>query len=70
MQALDQKVDGLKLLHARPIGRTRRQEGLADGALQPIAQAILAPVIHAAWTEVENLDETERGAGGFGSTGR
>ena len=35
-----------------------------------IAQAVLAPVIHAAWTEVENLDETERGAAGFGSTGR
>jgi dUTP pyrophosphatase len=35
-----------------------------------IAQAVLAPVFHAAWTEVENLDETERGAGGFGSTGR
>ncbi len=35
-----------------------------------IAQAVLAPVIHVAWSEVENLDETERGAGGFGSTGR
>ncbi len=35
-----------------------------------IAQAVIAPVFHAAWTEVENLDETERGAGGFGSTGR
>jgi deoxyuridine 5'-triphosphate nucleotidohydrolase len=35
-----------------------------------IAQAVLAPVIHAAWNEVENLDETPRGAGGFGSTGR
>ncbi len=35
-----------------------------------IAQAVLAPVFRAAWTEVENLGETERGAGGFGSTGR
>jgi dUTP pyrophosphatase len=35
-----------------------------------IAQAVLAPVIHASWTEVENLDETQRGASGFGSTGR
>ncbi len=35
-----------------------------------IAQAVLAPVIRASWTEVENLDETARGAGGFGSTGR
>ena len=34
-----------------------------------IAQAVLAPVYHAAWTEVEALDETARGVGGFGSTG-
>jgi dUTP pyrophosphatase len=35
-----------------------------------IAQAVLAPVIRAAWQEVETLDDTDRGAGGFGSTGR
>jgi len=34
-----------------------------------IAQAVLAPVVRAAWTEVEALDATARGAGGFGSTG-
>jgi len=34
-----------------------------------IAQAVLAPVSRAAWVEVEDLDETARGAGGFGSTG-
>jgi dUTP pyrophosphatase len=34
-----------------------------------IAQAVLAPVWRAAWIEVENLDNTTRGAGGFGSTG-
>ena len=34
-----------------------------------IAQAVLAPVVRAAWTEVAELDETQRGAGGFGSTG-
>ena len=34
-----------------------------------IAQLVLAPVTLAAWDEVETLDETERGAGGFGSTG-
>jgi dUTP pyrophosphatase len=34
-----------------------------------IAQAVLAPVVRAAWMEVEVLDETGRGAGGFGSTG-
>ncbi|OYV41731.1 MAG: deoxyuridine 5'-triphosphate nucleotidohydrolase [Rhodospirillales bacterium 20-64-7] len=34
-----------------------------------IAQAVLAPVARASWAEVEDLDETARGAGGFGSTG-
>jgi len=34
-----------------------------------IAQAIIAPVIKANWNEVEELSETERGIGGFGSTG-
>jgi dUTP pyrophosphatase len=34
-----------------------------------IAQAVLAPVTRAAWTEVAELDETQRGTGGFGSTG-
>lgn len=35
-----------------------------------IAQLVPAPVLRAAFEEVETLDETERGAGGFGSTGR
>lgn len=34
-----------------------------------VAQLVLAPVTQAAWDEVTELDETERGAGGFGSTG-
>jgi dUTP pyrophosphatase len=34
-----------------------------------VAQLVLAPVTRAAWREVEALDETARGAGGFGSTG-
>ena len=34
-----------------------------------IAQLVIAPVIRAAWSEVDSLDETPRGAGGFGSTG-
>jgi dUTP pyrophosphatase len=34
-----------------------------------IAQAVLAPVLQASWLEVETLDDTARGAGGFGSTG-
>ena len=35
-----------------------------------IAQLVLAPVVQAAWEEVAELDNTARGAGGFGSTGR
>ena len=34
-----------------------------------VAQLVLAPVTRAAWSEVAELDETQRGAGGFGSTG-
>ena len=34
-----------------------------------IAQMVIAPVIQAAVAEVADLDETARGAGGFGSTG-
>ncbi|WP_298015992.1 dUTP diphosphatase [uncultured Parasphingopyxis sp.] len=34
-----------------------------------IAQLVPAPVQRAALTELEELDETERGSGGFGSTG-
>jgi len=35
-----------------------------------IAQAVIAPVIQAEIVEVENLSDTERGSGGFGSTGK
>ena len=34
-----------------------------------IAQLVIAPVMQAHFDEVRTLDETERGAGGFGSTG-
>lgn len=34
-----------------------------------VAQLVLAPVTQAAWNEVDALDETRRGEGGFGSTG-
>jgi len=34
-----------------------------------IAQFVVAPVVRAAWTEVADLPESGRGAGGFGSTG-
>lgn len=35
-----------------------------------IAQLVPAAVTQARWVEVETLDETDRGEGGFGSTGR
>lgn len=34
-----------------------------------VAQLVLAPVTRAAWLPVEELESTERGEGGFGSTG-
>lgn len=34
-----------------------------------VAQLVLAPVTRASFAEVDDLDETARGAGGFGSTG-
>ena len=34
-----------------------------------IAQMVLCPVVKAKFKEVESLDDTKRGSGGFGSTG-
>jgi dUTP pyrophosphatase len=35
-----------------------------------IAQAVVAPVVQAKFVEVEELSDTKRGSGGFGSTGK
>ncbi len=35
-----------------------------------IGQLVVAPVVQAVWAEVGSLDDTVRGDGGFGSTGR
>jgi dUTP pyrophosphatase len=35
-----------------------------------IAQMIIAPVSHISWNEMDALPGTERGAGGFGSSGK
>ncbi len=35
-----------------------------------IAQLVIAPVVQAQWIEVDSLDDTRRGSGGFGHTGR
>lgn len=34
-----------------------------------VAQLVIAPVTRASWLKVDELDHTERGEGGFGSTG-
>lgn len=35
-----------------------------------IAQLVICPVVQADWQQVEHLDKTDRGEGGFGSTGK
>lgn len=40
---------------------------IADG--ERVAQLVIAPFVTAVFEETETLDETDRGAGGFGSTG-
>jgi dUTP pyrophosphatase len=35
-----------------------------------IAQMVITPFIHCEYEETDELDDTERGTGGFGSTGR
>ena len=47
--------------------------GAQPYTIQPgerVAQLCIAPVYTAAFAQVENLDETQRGEGGFGSTGK
>jgi len=34
-----------------------------------VAQMIIAAYVHTKWEEVNVLDDTKRGSGGFGSTG-
>jgi dUTP pyrophosphatase len=38
--------------------------------LERIAQMVIVPVVQAAFRRVDSFDASERGAGGFGSTGR
>jgi len=46
------------------------QEEIRLGKGERIAQMLIYPIATPAIREVQNLDETQRGAGGFGSTGR
>lgn len=50
-----------------------QNSGQSDFTVRPgdrIAQLMIAPVVRANLQMVEELDETARGAGGFGSTGK
>jgi dUTP pyrophosphatase len=38
--------------------------------LERLAQLVIVPVLQVAFNVVESFNETERGAGGFGSTGK
>jgi len=49
------------------INLSNQEVEITDG--ERIAQMVISKVEHADWIEVEQLDETERGAGGFGHTG-
>ncbi len=47
--------------------------GQEDFLLRPgdrLAQLVLAPVVRCRWQEVDSLEASDRGAGGFGHTGR
>ena len=47
--------------------------GNAPFVIEPgdrIAQMVIAPVSQVSWVESDVLEETERGSGGFGSTGK
>ena len=45
------------------------QESFTVNRGDRIAQMVVAPVLQATWQEVESLEETPRGTGGFGHTG-
>jgi len=49
------------------INLSNQEVEIADG--ERIAQMIISKVEQAQWIEVDLLEETERGAGGFGHTG-
>lgn len=47
--------------------------GTTEQTIDPderIAQMVITPFIHCEYEEADSLDDTERGTGGFGSTGR
>ena len=48
----------------------RGQTSFILNPMERIAQLLIVPVIHAEFNVVEDFSESERGQGGFGSTGR
>ena len=52
-----------------PLINLGKQDFTVEGGMR-IAQMVIAPVARVVVEEVEDLDETDRGGGGFGSTGR
>jgi dUTP pyrophosphatase len=50
------------------INMSKEEFRINDG--ERIAQMVIAPYTKAAWKTVDALSETQRGSGGFGSTGK
>ena len=48
----------------------RSENAFLINPLERIAQLVILPVMQAKFTKVEQFSETERGEGGFGSTGK
>jgi dUTP pyrophosphatase len=48
----------------------RGQTAFVLGPLERLAQLVIVPVVQASFQVVEAFDTSERGAGGFGSTGK
>lgn len=55
-----------------PLGVVMMNSGQAEFVVTHglrIAQMVVAPVVRTSFEQVDQLDDTEQGAGGFGSTG-
>ncbi len=50
------------------VGNFGKEDYVIEHGLR-IAQLVIAPVLHAKFMKTDGLSETQRGAGGFGSTG-
>ena len=48
----------------------RGRQAFTIEPLERLAQLVLVPVVQATFRRVEDFEESERGAGGFGSTGK